>query len=73
MWNPFLTPYMYNSFDYFPYLNALCQQKLVAYLKYMTTVGVLLGGKENETRHQMREVLELEIKLAQVSLPFDQQ
>jgi len=39
----------------------------------MTTVGVLLGGKENETRHQMQEVLELEMKLAQVCLSFDQQ
>ena len=71
MQNPFLASYMYNSFDHFPYLNGLCQQTLVAYLKYMTTVGVLLGGKENETRHQMQEVLELEMKLAQVCLPFD--
>lgn len=52
--------------------HGLSRQKLVAYLKYMTTVGVLLGGKENETRHQMREVLELEMKLAQVCLPLDQ-
>ena len=41
-------------------------QKLVAYLKYMTTIGVLLGGEENETRRQMQEVLEFEIKLAKV-------
>ena len=44
----------------------LCPQKLVAYLKYMTTIGVLLGGEENETRRQMQEVLEFEIKLAKV-------
>lgn len=40
--------------------------KLVAYLKYMTTVGSLLGGKENETNKQMRDVLEFEMKLAKV-------
>ena len=44
----------------------LCPQKLVAYLKYMTTIGVLLGGEENETRRQMQDVLEFEIKLAKV-------
>lgn len=41
-------------------------QKLMAYLKYMTTVGVLLGGHENSTREQMKEVLEFEMKLAKV-------
>ena len=32
----------------------------------MTTVGTLLGGKENDTMEQMRDVLEFEIKLAKV-------
>jgi len=43
-------------------------QKLMAYLKYMTTVGVLLGGHENFTREQMKEVLKFEMKLAKVCL-----
>lgn len=33
----------------------------------MTQVGVLLGGDENSTRQQMEQVLELEIKIANVS------
>lgn len=49
-----------------PGIVLFCLQKLVAYLKYMTTVGVLLGGKENETRDQMRQVLDFEMKLAKV-------
>lgn len=44
-------------------------QKLVAYLKYMTTVGSLLGGQDsNFTREQMKEVLKFEMKLAKVCL-----
>ena len=35
----------------------------------MTTVGSLLGGEENETRKQMRDVLEFEMKLAKVRWP----
>lgn len=37
-----------------------------AYLDYMTQVGILLGGEGNSTRHQMEQVLELEIKIANV-------
>ena len=50
--------------------SLLCfSQKLVAYLKYMTTVGVLLGGRDrNETERQMRDVLEFEMKLAKVCI-----
>ena len=44
-------------------------QKLMAYLKYMTTVGSLLGGHDsNFTREQMKEVLKFEMKLAKVCL-----
>ena len=47
----------------------MLSQKLVAYLKYMTTVGVLLGGRDrNETERQMRDVLEFEMKLAKVCI-----
>lgn len=41
-------------------------QILSAYLEYMTTVGVLLGGEENATRDQMKEVIEFESKIAEV-------
>ncbi|KAJ7393277.1 Metalloendopeptidase [Desmophyllum pertusum] len=54
------------------YINkTMSDPKLVAYLKYMTTVGVLLGGKENTTRNQMREVLALEMKLAKIFVPHE--
>ena len=39
---------------------------LKAYLDYMTTVGVLLGGEPNDTRRQMTEVIEFEKQLAEV-------
>ena len=39
----------------------------MAYLKYMTTVVILLqGGNESNTRKQMKEVLKFEMKLAKV-------
>lgn len=53
------------------YLSNLTDPKLVAYLKYMTNIGVLLGGEENETRRQMQEVLEFEIKLAKIFVPHE--
>lgn len=40
---------------------------LSAYLEYMTEIGVLLGGEENDTRRQMTEVIEFETELANVS------
>ena len=40
---------------------------LGAYLDYMTTTGVLLGGEENDTRAQMLDVIEFETQLANVS------
>ena len=43
-------------------------QELVAYLEYMTTVGVLLGGEKNATEKQMREVMRLEMDMAKVGL-----
>lgn len=47
-------------------------QVLSAYLEYMTEVGVLLGGERNATEDQMREVIEFEMKLAQVSVSWKQ-
>ena len=41
-------------------------QTRLAYLKYMTKVGELLGGGNN-TRQQMKDVMELEKELAKVS------
>ena len=45
---------------------------LGAYLDYMTTTGVLLGGEENDTRAQMLDVIEFETQLANVSLSHAQ-
>lgn len=52
-----------NLFRLFP-----LKKVLNAYLDYMTQVGVLLGGEENSTRQQMEQVLELEIKIANVRI-----
>lgn len=52
------------------YLSNLSNPKLMAYLKYMTTVGSLLGGQDsNFTREQMKEVLKFEMKLAKIFVP----
>lgn len=51
------------------YLKNISDPKLVAYLKYMTTVGVLLGGKEDEVRAQMKDVLQFEMQLAKIFVP----
>ncbi|XP_077867473.1 endothelin-converting enzyme 1-like [Saccoglossus kowalevskii] len=45
---------------------------LTAYLEYMTTLTVLLGAEENETRSLMVEVLEFEKDLANITVPSDQ-
>ena len=44
----------------------LSPQSISAYLKYMTTTGVLLGG-DNTTRAQMQRILDLEAQIAQVT------
>ncbi|XP_066097097.1 endothelin-converting enzyme 2 isoform X5 [Saccopteryx bilineata] len=59
------------SRDY--YLNRTANEKvLTAYLDYMEELGVLLGGQPASTREQMRQVLELEIQLANITVPQDQ-
>uniref|UniRef100_A0A5F5PSC6 EEF1AKMT4-ECE2 readthrough transcript protein n=1 Tax=Equus caballus TaxID=9796 RepID=A0A5F5PSC6_HORSE len=59
------------SRDY--YLNRTANEKvLTAYLDYMEELGMLLGGRPASTREQMRQVLELEIQLANITVPQDQ-
>ncbi|XP_034517663.1 endothelin-converting enzyme 2 isoform X5 [Ailuropoda melanoleuca] len=59
------------SRDY--YLNRTANEKvLTAYLDYMEELGILLGGRPTSTREQMRQVLELEIQLANITVPQDQ-
>lgn len=59
------------SRDY--YLNRTANEKvLTAYLDYMVELGVLLGGQPTSTREQMQQVLELEIQLANITVPQDQ-
>ena len=48
------------------------RQVLTAYLDYMEELGMLLGGQPTSTREQMRQVLELEIELANITVPHDQ-
>ncbi|XP_052820639.1 endothelin-converting enzyme homolog isoform X2 [Mya arenaria] len=45
---------------------------LTAYLDYMTLVGVLLGGEKNQTRDYMEEVIEFEIRLANITVPNEE-
>lgn len=55
------------------YLNKSdSDEVLQAYLKFMTQVGVLLGGEENATREQMKDVIEFEKRLANITVPADE-
>uniref|UniRef100_A0A2K5VTD0 Endothelin-converting enzyme 1 n=1 Tax=Macaca fascicularis TaxID=9541 RepID=A0A2K5VTD0_MACFA len=59
------------SRDY--YLNRTANEKvLTAYLDYMEELGMLLGGRPTSTREQMQQVLELEVQLANITVPQDQ-
>ncbi|CAL8363196.1 unnamed protein product [Merluccius merluccius] len=59
------------SRDY--YLNKTANQKVLdAYLEYMVELGLLLGGSRNSTEQQMRQILELETALANITVPQDQ-
>lgn len=44
---------------------------IIAYLDFMTKIGVLLGGQEESTRAQMKEVLKLERQIAKVQLLYN--
>lgn len=51
------------------YLNKTDDDEvIVAYLNYMTMIGVLLGGEEATVRRQMKDVIALERRISQVSL-----
>ncbi|XP_077924383.1 endothelin-converting enzyme 2 isoform X3 [Halichoerus grypus] len=52
--------------------NSNVIQVLTAYLDYMEDLGMLLGGRPASTREQMRQVLELEVRLASITVPQDQ-
>lgn len=57
------------------YLNRTDQHDkiLVAYLDYMTKIGMLLGAKdENTTRRQMKEVIDFETRLAEITVPNEE-
>eukprot|EP00058_Branchiostoma_floridae_P004955 XP_002590443.1 hypothetical protein BRAFLDRAFT_62750 [Branchiostoma floridae] len=55
------------------YLNkSATDEVLVAYLTYMTELGMLLGGDRNETMVLMSEVLDFETELANITTPDDQ-
>ncbi|GFS48803.1 endothelin-converting enzyme homolog [Trichonephila inaurata madagascariensis] len=56
------------------YLNKNMDNKILsAYLAFMTKVGVLLGGEEYATRLQMQDVIEFEIKLAEMQMSAEEQ
>lgn len=56
------------------YLNkSITEDKVLkAYLKYLTEVGVLLGGEENSTRQQMIDVIEFETQIANITIPREE-
>ncbi|XP_077204336.1 endothelin-converting enzyme 2 [Paroedura picta] len=59
------------SRDY--YLNRTTNEKVLsAYLEYMVELGSLLGGPRATTEEQMQQVLELEIQLANLTIPQDE-
>ncbi|KAH8041678.1 hypothetical protein HPB51_017480 [Rhipicephalus microplus] len=54
------------SRDY--YLNKSKDDKVLnAYLTYMTSVGVLLGGKEPDVKAQMQDIIDFEKRLANIN------
>ncbi|XP_045111624.1 endothelin-converting enzyme homolog isoform X2 [Portunus trituberculatus] len=54
------------------YLNESDKDVVNAYEDYITKIGVLLGGQENETRKAAQGIVDLERKLAKISTPDDQ-
>ncbi|CAN7986084.1 unnamed protein product, partial [Ixodes hexagonus] len=45
---------------------------LTAYLSYMTAIGVLLGGEEASVKAQMRDVIDFEKRLANITVPAEE-
>ncbi|XP_075540860.1 M13 family metallopeptidase neprilysin 3 isoform X2 [Dermacentor variabilis] len=59
------------SRDY--YLNKTKDDKVLnAYLTYMTSIGVLLGGKESDVKAQMQDVIDFEKRLANITVPAEE-
>ncbi|XP_060561809.1 endothelin-converting enzyme homolog isoform X3 [Ruditapes philippinarum] len=58
--------------DYYLNKSVSEDKVLSAYLDYMTRVGVLLGGEENNTREQMLDVIEFETQLANITVPSEE-
>lgn len=59
------------SRDY--YLNHTANEKVLgAYLEYMVELGTLLGGERESTLTQMKQILEFETVLANLTVPQDQ-
>ncbi|XP_072318061.1 endothelin-converting enzyme 2b [Eucyclogobius newberryi] len=59
------------SRDY--YLNKTANEKvLAAYLDYMVELGTLLGGERDSTLVQMKQILDFETVLANLTVPQDQ-
>ncbi|XP_055922189.1 neprilysin-3 isoform X2 [Eupeodes corollae] len=55
------------------YLNTTIHEKVrIAYLEYMTKIGVLLGGEETNVRQQMKDVLEFETQIASITAPAEE-
>uniref|UniRef100_A0A8W8MSH3 Endothelin-converting enzyme 1 n=2 Tax=Magallana gigas TaxID=29159 RepID=A0A8W8MSH3_MAGGI len=54
------------------YLNESDKKVLNAYLDYMTTVGVLMGGEKNATRNLMQNVIAFETELANITVPSEE-
>lgn len=55
------------SRDY--YLKASSEGDMQAYHKYMTNIAVLLGANKTSASEELKHVVELERKLANVSTP----
>ncbi|KAJ8259641.1 hypothetical protein GJAV_G00171780 [Gymnothorax javanicus] len=59
------------SRDY--YLNRTANQKyLDAYLEFLVSLGVLLGGTEERSRTMMQEIVDFETELANITIPQEQ-
>lgn len=55
------------------YLNKTANKDLLAaYLRYMTKVGILLGGDKNDTQRQMQDIIDFETKLANITVPTEE-
>lgn len=57
------------------YINKTAQHEkiLTAYHEYMTKVAILLGATdENDTKRQMKEIIDFETRLAEITIPNEE-